>query len=258
MNKLNTERKNKHLIVTNAEREEYSGVYEGKIDVMISPTGYELVEGWIAFDFTDNNSVVLYDGLFFEDYKLENDEVKSIIEADSKGFSGVGTTGFGYFGEMNKQKGFYIEYNEEESDTCTVKKSFLRKTGDVKTAKAKIKYYKDEMSLFDIFYLEFKRELLNKDFNKLGNYGKFPLVDETNNAQIKNSTQLGNILRLSFNDNFFKEQYNIMGLDNIPYRYEDHYPGKEGIYMLQTSALFISFKKIGDSFKVVTISHPYN
>jgi hypothetical protein len=252
----------KDSAITKTVSNEHSGIYEGKISVQISPDGYELVDGWIAFDFIGNQNIVLYDGVFYDNYKLENGEIKEVIvEKNNKkdlSSSNDEEKGFGKFGESKNKKGFFLEYLENESGEDNVKTVFLRKTGDVNTAKEKIKIYKEEKTMFENFYSEFKQGLLNKDFKKLGSYGNFPLVDESNKSKIINSDQLENRLRLAFDENFFKENYNLKDLNDLPGRFEDHYPRKEGVYMLQTSVLFISFKKIYESFKVVSISHPYN
>lgn len=232
----------KDTILSNTISDDYSGIYEGKISINTSSTVYELVEGWVAFDFEDNKSIVLYDGVFRDESKFAKDEIK----------------GFGKFGKSNKQIGFYLEYVEDDFDENNIKKSFLRKTGNIEAAKEKIKLYKEEIHLFERFYLNFKQELINKDFKKLASYGNFPIDDESNQSKIISSEQLEKRLRNAFNENFFKEDYNIEGLNDLPGRFEDHYPGKYGgVYMMQTGVIFISFKKIGNSIKIISVSHPY-
>lgn len=174
------------IVKTNPKTVDYSGVYEGKINVNSGSTGYELVNGWLAFDFTGKNNIVLYDGVFLNDCNLVNDSVK----------------GLGKFSENNKQKGFYMNYEGDDFAAEYIKPIFLRKTRNVNAAREKIKIYRDEKILFENFYLNFKDALLSNDFKKLASYGNFPLMDYSSNSKILNSNQLENKLRMSFDESF--------------------------------------------------------
>lgn len=231
----------KDTISKNKISDEYSGVYKGKISVNTSPSGFELVDGWIAFDFTDNQNIVLYDGNFRDFYSFNINEIK----------------GLGIFTENKNKKGFLMDFMEDDFEPEKKSTVFLEKKGDVAEAKKIIKKYKEEKELFEKFYPQFKQDLLNKDFKKVASYGKFPMVDASDGSKIYNSVQFEKKLKSVFDEEFFSKSYNIEALNNLPFRFEDHYPGNEGVYMLQT-IIFINFKKIGDEIKIISISHPYN
>jgi len=234
-------RNSQDSIVSGNISEEYSGIYKGKISVNTSPTGFELVDGWIAFDFSENKKIVLYDGNFLEDNLISNNEIK----------------GLGRFSESNNRKGFLLDFMETDLEPNNIKQIFLEKKGDMEAAKEIINKYKEEKELFEKFYAKFKQELLNKEFKKIAAYGNFPIKDFSDNSKIYNQGQFEKKLKSVFNEEFYKNNYHIESLNDLPLRFEDHYPGKEGIYMLQT-IIYINFKKIGDDIKIVSISHPYD
>lgn len=231
----------------------YSGVYEGKIDFELCCASFGEGNGYIAFDFSEEPFKILYDGVLWEHFSLENNLLKDLSE-----YSEYPNNIIGVFENKNGNQGFWYNFRSSEGDG-SAGKSFLRKTGNISIVKELINKASDEKNKFDEFWIKFKNAIIEKDFQTLSTYAKYPVIDKSElinkyglNKTIRNSQELINRFKLIFTNDFY-----LSNKDWDAFRQEDHYPDNLGGKYMFMPNVFIIIEKISDDFKITEIVGPW-
>jgi hypothetical protein len=198
-------------------QEKLSGLYSGIIDYEVG-SGFDTMKGWIAFDFTNKQLNVLYDGIFLERIKLDNNYL-----IDS---GGVMCYPDNIIGTFIPGKNIFI-YNYRKFDNGeNLKKSILKKSGDKTQALKLIHKYKEENAKFKIFYIGLKNIWNTKEYSLLNAFFYFPF--NYLGEDVHSITDLLTLYSKSF-QKVSEQQINDMDFSRL----EDHAKNiPDGVYIM--------------------------
>ncbi|RPI13940.1 MAG: hypothetical protein EHM58_17480 [Ignavibacteriae bacterium] len=230
---------------------DYSGVYEGMIDISLCCEAYGIVNGWVAFDFSQNPPVILYDGVFYEGISIADNKLLNIEESE---YSVYPVNTFGIFGENNGKYGLWYNYRSDDPE-YDAGKTFLVKTGDISQAQSLIDKYRKEKDRFDVFFAKLKNYVIIKDYNGISSLVNYPIEDNScsqyNNKSNKNlinekefASRIKTIMASSGTDFNTDFTYN---------RIEDDAPEfSGGIYVVYLGGQ-VHIKEINNEFKIIAL-----
>jgi hypothetical protein len=193
------------LILSVYGQDKYSGIYEGTIDYEYSSLGFEKIKGRIAFDFSANPPIILFDGIFWDSCSLHGN---ILVDTYTEDFSFYPEHIIGIF-----KKNSFI-YNTRNYETSS-ERTYLSKTGNKKQAQILIDKYRKENEKFEIFFDKFKSQYFNKEYGKIAFLVHFPF--DYNGDSVTNMDQLVSKISVSLKYNRFDQ------LEELTYsRFQDH------------------------------------
>lgn len=224
---------------------DYSGVYEGVLDYSACCGSYDSAFGWIAFDMESSPPVILYDGVFNNYITIIGNKL-----VDNSEYSDYPNKDLGYFGISNGIPGIWYN-NIGIIDTDTPVKVFLQKTNDLSAAREIITKYKAEKENWESFFENFKKSILNKDYNYVSSLCySFPINESSCKTsdltdEVYNDKELVKRLKIILND--------VNSEENIHFfRFEDHHPMGGGRYEVNCGAQF-QFMEINGGYRLIGI-----
>ena len=235
--------------INNSNSCEYSGVYEGLLD-MFGFCEYDTATSIVYFNCNTEPIIIIYDGSLLENYKLED----NIVFTEKYGYKEE----LGRFINQNGQPGFLYKrtlnsFYEDLIETSGIEPSFLSKIKDFDKNDLVYQKYLEEYKQFKEFWNSFERAFFQMNIEFLIESTQFPITDNSSYDNLKtyNINNFESFISKLINDTKErKEEYGSDFTPNLPRRYTNNDPCFPKAYIWSFSNPFLYFEKVDDEFKL--------